>query len=77
VKYERFEDLPVWQAAIGLARRAYDLTEDPAFAESGDLTSNCVEQRSPIRTTLQRASNGERRTTSSCSFTSRADRPER
>ncbi len=31
MKYKSFEDLPVWQAAIDLARRIYDLTEHPAF----------------------------------------------
>ena len=31
MKYERFEDLPVWQAAIRLGREVYGLTEDPAF----------------------------------------------
>jgi hypothetical protein len=31
MKYEQFEDLPVWQAAIELARQVYQLTENPAF----------------------------------------------
>ena len=31
MKYQRFEELPVWQAAIRLAREIYDMTEDPAF----------------------------------------------
>ena len=35
--YHRFEDLPVWQAAIDLALRVYALTENPAFREPGDL----------------------------------------
>ena len=26
--YHRFEDLPVWQEAIRLAERVFDLTED-------------------------------------------------
>ncbi len=38
MKYERFEDLPVWQAAIDLAKRVYDLTRDRFFAQSGDLS---------------------------------------
>jgi four helix bundle protein len=29
--YERFEDLPVWKAAIEFAMRIYGLTEGPAF----------------------------------------------
>ena len=32
MKYERFEDLPVWQAAIDLAKRVYDLTRDKFFS---------------------------------------------
>jgi four helix bundle protein len=31
MKYGRFEDLPVWQAAIQLGRQVYALTADPAF----------------------------------------------
>ena len=31
MKYERFDDLPVWEAAIRLGREVYSLTEDPAF----------------------------------------------
>jgi len=29
--YERFEDLPVWNASIEFATRIYRLTEGPAF----------------------------------------------
>jgi four helix bundle protein len=31
MKYKSFEDLPVWQAAVDLARRTYTLTEHQAF----------------------------------------------
>jgi len=31
MKYERFEQLPVWQAAIDLAATVYAMTEKPAF----------------------------------------------
>ena len=37
MKYERFEDLPVWKDAIELARRVYELTKDPFFNQPGDL----------------------------------------
>lgn len=37
MKYNRFEDLPVWQAAIDLARRVYTLTRDRFFSQPGDL----------------------------------------
>jgi len=37
MKYERFEDLPVWQAAIDLAKRVYGLTKDRFFEQPGDL----------------------------------------
>jgi len=37
MKYERFEDLPVWQSAIELAVRVYDLTRDRFFNQPGDL----------------------------------------
>jgi four helix bundle protein len=32
--YRRFEDLPVWQAAIDLADKIYDLTEDTSLKPS-------------------------------------------
>jgi four helix bundle protein len=31
MKYQRFEDLPVWQAAIELGRDVYTLTDNPVF----------------------------------------------
>ncbi len=37
MKYERFEDLPVWQAALDLAVRIYSLTRDHFFSQPGDL----------------------------------------
>jgi len=37
MKYERFEDLPVWKAAIELAVGIYALTENEAFKGKGSL----------------------------------------
>lgn len=37
--YKRFEDLPVWRAAIDLALAVFALTEDRAFGQQGDLRS--------------------------------------
>jgi four helix bundle protein len=37
VKYERFEDLPVWKAAIELAERVYGLTRHRFYSQPGDL----------------------------------------
>jgi four helix bundle protein len=37
MKYNRFEDLPVWKAAMDLAVRVFALTEDPAFSGPGDV----------------------------------------
>ena len=31
MKYERFEQLPVWQASIDLAVQTYEMTSKPAF----------------------------------------------
>ena len=39
MKYERFEDLPVWQAAIKLAEGVYELTKYRFFNQPGDLRS--------------------------------------
>jgi four helix bundle protein len=35
--YQRFEDLPVWNAAMRLAHRVFDLTENPRFKISFSL----------------------------------------
>jgi four helix bundle protein len=35
--YQRFEDLPVWQEAIGLAEKVYGLTEDAIFQKQYSL----------------------------------------
>lgn len=37
MKYERFEDLPVWQAAVELAVKVFALTDGRAFGGDGDL----------------------------------------
>ncbi len=37
MKYERFEDLPVWQAAMELAVKVFALTDDHTFGGGGDL----------------------------------------
>jgi len=37
MKYERFEDLPVWKLAIEIALRVYELTKDRFFSQPGDL----------------------------------------
>jgi len=37
MKYERFEDLPVWKTAMELALGVYQLTKDRFFDQPGDL----------------------------------------
>ena len=37
MKYGRFEDLPVWRAAVELANRVYGVTRRRYFAQPGDL----------------------------------------
>ena len=44
MKYNRFEDLPVWNAAIVMADQLYDFTESPVF-----------ERRLSLRDQLERA----------------------
>ena len=39
MKYERFEDLPCWQAALDLAVGVQQLTKDRFFVQPGDLCS--------------------------------------
>jgi four helix bundle protein len=37
--YQRFEDIPVWQAAIAVAERVFGLTADRGFAGQGDIAN--------------------------------------
>lgn len=37
MKYQRFEQLPVWQAALDVAQRVYRLTRGRFFSQPGDL----------------------------------------
>jgi four helix bundle protein len=37
--YQRFEDIPVRQVALGLAERIFSLTSDRAFAYQGDIAN--------------------------------------
>lgn len=37
--YKRFEELPVWRAAIDMGLRIFRLTDDRAFIQQGDLRS--------------------------------------
>jgi four helix bundle protein len=39
MKYNRFEELPVWQAGMDLAERVFRLTADKCFAFQGDLAN--------------------------------------
>ncbi|MBU0676736.1 MAG: four helix bundle protein [Verrucomicrobia bacterium] len=39
MKYERFEDLPVWQDGIELTVSVFTLTEDESFRDKGDLAN--------------------------------------
>jgi len=59
--YKRFEDLPVWQAAMSLAERVFKLTEDRGFAMKGDLRNQL--QRAAISVGNNIAESFERGTT--------------
>lgn len=37
MKYNRFEELPVWQSALDLAEGIFELVEDDSFRGKGDL----------------------------------------
>src|SRR5664280_1323210 len=39
MKYQRFEELPSWQAGMKLTEKVFRLTEDKAFNFKGDLRS--------------------------------------
>ena len=59
--YQRFEDLPVWQKAMELAERVYDLTEDGDFKCSHSLRDQI--ERAAISVSNNIAEGFERGTT--------------
>jgi four helix bundle protein len=61
VKYRRFEELPVWQAAITLAERVFRLTVNKRFQAQGDLRSQL--QRATLSISNNVAEGFERGTT--------------
>ncbi|MGD0542200.1 MAG: four helix bundle protein [Tepidisphaeraceae bacterium] len=60
--YERFEDLPVWNAAIALAQAVFDLLDNRAFNGLGDLRNQL--QRAALSISNNIAEGFERGTTS-------------
>ncbi len=62
MKYERFEQLPVWQAAVDLAVRMYPWTAQPVFRGKGDLANQL--QRAALSISNNIAEGFERGTTS-------------
>lgn len=61
MKYERFEDLPVWQAGMKLIEDVFRLTEDKSFNFKGDLRSQL--QRAALSVPNNVAEGFERGTT--------------
>jgi len=61
VKYERFEDFPVWKAAIDLELRIYTVTEDGSFRTAGDLCDQL--RRAALSVSNNIAEGFERRST--------------
>src|SRR5262245_8147570 len=61
MKYTRFEELPVWQAAMTLAERVFRLTADKRFQTHGDLHSQL--QRATLSISNNVAEGFERGTT--------------
>jgi four helix bundle protein len=62
VTYDRFEQLPVWQAAIELAERVFRLTDNRAFRVKGDLANQL--ERAALSVSNNIAEGFERGTTS-------------
>ncbi|MDQ3009274.1 MAG: four helix bundle protein [Acidobacteriota bacterium] len=61
MKYERFEDLPVWKAAIELAVQIFALTENETFRGKGDLRNQL--ERAAVSVSNNIAEGFERGTT--------------
>jgi four helix bundle protein len=61
VTYERFEDLPVWQAAVDLAEKVYELTEKEQFKKRYSLRDQI--ERAAVSVSNNLAEGFERGTT--------------
>jgi four helix bundle protein len=61
MKYERFEELPVWKAAIELAERVYRMSKNTHLAGRGDLPNQL--QRAALSVSNNIAEGFERGTT--------------
>jgi four helix bundle protein len=61
MKYTRFEELPVWQAAMTLAEQVFQLTMEPCLQGQGDLRSQL--QRATLSISNNVAEGFERGTT--------------
>ena len=61
MKYERFEDLPVWQVAADLAAKMFEWTQLPSFRGNGDLANQL--QRATLSISNNIAEGFERGTT--------------
>ncbi len=62
MKYDRFEDLPVWKTAIDLAENVYLLTQHPFYRQAGDLRDQM--RRASLSVSNNIAEGFERGTTS-------------
>jgi four helix bundle protein len=61
MKYNRFEDVPVWQAGIELTTRIFAITEDRSFRYKGDIANQI--QRAALSVPNNIAEGFERGTT--------------
>ena len=61
MKYQRFEDLPVWQLAADLAAKMFEWTQNPSFRAKGDLANQL--QRATLSISNNIAEGFERGTT--------------
>jgi hypothetical protein len=60
MRYERFEELPVWQASVELALATYAMTAQPAFRQQRSLRDQIERATLSFRTTSQKDSKGVR-----------------
>jgi hypothetical protein len=45
MKYQKFEDLTVWQTTVALSREVFTLTEDPAFKGRHSLRDQIEDEK--------------------------------
>ena len=58
MKYENFEDVPVWNDGVDLTAKVFEVTEDPAFRGRGDIANQIQRAALSVPNNISKGSSG-------------------